>query len=248
MLEIKNLNLYINNKHVLEDINLSIPVAGEIIGIMGPNGAGKSSLLKSLIGEFKATGDKLLLHKPLTSSFKYITYIPQKSNIDLDFPINVSDVVISGAYKNIGWFKSVDKNHKARLNQLLDILELQDLKSRQISQLSGGQLQRVLVARALMNDSDLYLLDEPFVGIDFHSEQLIIELINQLKANNKLVMIVHHDLSKATDYFDRIILLNRNVRFFGPSDIAMQPKNLNDAFLNHQSTFTSENVTVEVIT
>lgn len=248
MLEIKNLNLYINNKHVLEDINLSIPVAGEIIGIMGPNGAGKSSLLKSLIGEFKATGDKLLLHKPLTSSFKYITYIPQKSNIDLDFPINVSDVVISVAYKNIGWFKSVDKNHKARLNQLLDILELQDLKSRQISQLSGGQLQRVLVARALMNDSDLYLLDEPFVGIDFHSEQLIIELINQLKANNKLVMIVHHDLSKATDYFDRIILLNRNVRFLGPSDIAMQPKNLNDAFLNHQSTFTSENVTAEVIT
>lgn len=125
---------------------------------------------------------------------------------------------------------------------------MQDLKSRQISQLSGGQLQRVLVARALMNDSDLYLLDEPFVGIDFHSEQLIIELINQLKANNKLVMIVHHDLSKATDYFDRIILLNRNVRFLGPSDIAMQPKNLNDAFLNHQSTFTSENVTAEVIT
>lgn len=248
MLEIKNLNLYIANKHVLEDINLSIPMAGEIIGIMGPNGAGKSSLLKSLIGEFKASGEKLLLSKPLTSSFKHITYIPQKSNIDLDFPISVADVIISGAYKNIGWFKRVDKNHKDRLNQLLDILELQDLRSRQISQLSGGQLQRVLVARALMNNSDLYLLDEPFVGIDFHSEQLIIKLVNQLKNNDKLIMIVHHDLSKATEYFDRIILLNRNIRFFGPSEIAMQPKNLNDAFLNHQSTLTSENATTEVVT
>lgn len=125
---------------------------------------------------------------------------------------------------------------------MLDVLELQDLKSRQISQLSGGQLQRVLVARALMNDSELYLLDEPFVGIDFHSEQLIIKLINQLKANNKLILIVHHDLSKASEYFDRIILLNRNIRFFGPSHIAMQPDNLNNAFLNHQNTVTSKNI------
>ncbi|MBF7019401.1 metal ABC transporter ATP-binding protein [Staphylococcus sp. 18_1_E_LY] len=248
MLEINNLNLHIDNKHVLEDINLSIPVTGEIIGIMGPNGAGKSSLLKSLIGEFKATGDKLLLHKPLTSSFKHITYIPQKANIDLDFPISVADVVISGAYKNIGWFKMVDKKSKKRLNQLFDMLELQDLRSRQISQLSGGQLQRVLVARALMNDSELYLLDEPFVGIDFHSEQLIIKLINQLKANNKLILIVHHDLSKASEYFDRIILLNRNIRYFGPSHIAMQPDNLNNAFLNHQTKVTSKHMKTEVVT
>ena len=101
-----------------------------------------------------------------------------------------------------------------------------------MSQLSGGQLQRVLIARALMSDSSLYLLDEPFVGIDFHSEQLIIRKIRQLKLQNKLVLIVHHDLSKAEDYFDRVMLLNKNLRYFGESKQATQPEILNDVFLN----------------
>ncbi|MCU5746907.1 metal ABC transporter ATP-binding protein [Staphylococcus sp. SQ8-PEA] len=232
MLEVEDLNLRLGNKHVLQHINFSIPLKGEIIGIMGPNGAGKSSLIKSLIGEFKATGRTQLRHKSTTSQLKQITYIPQKAHIDIDFPINVEEVIISGAYQDIGWFKWITPKVKAKLELLLEDLEISSLRKRQLSQLSGGQMQRVLIARALMSDSALYLLDEPFVGIDFLSEQLIIKKIRQLKLENKLVLIVHHDFSKAGDYFDRIMLLNKRLRYFGPSDKATDPEILNDIFLN----------------
>lgn len=230
LLSISNVNLYLSHKHVLEDINLSLPIAGEVIGIMGPNGAGKSSLLKSLIGDFNASGEMTLYGKPIHKQLEYITYIPQKAHLDLDFPINVEKVILSGCYKTIGWFKRVDHFSKMKFHQLLKELELDHLQYKQLSELSGGQLQRVLVARALMSDSKVYLLDEPFVGIDFSSESLIMDKIKQLKAQGKLVLIVHHDLSKAESYFDRIILLNRTLRFFGPSTEAMQPSNLNRTF------------------
>lgn len=232
MLEIENLDLYLGNKHVLRNINLSIPVHGEIIGIMGPNGAGKSSLIKALIGEFKSQGVQLLNNQSVESQLKNITYIPQKAYLDLDFPIDVENVVLSGAYKEIGWFKRLSAQIKQRLTQLLEEMELTHLRKRQISQLSGGQLQRVLVARALMSTSELYLLDEPFVGIDFTSEQLIMRKIEGLKAEGKLILIVHHDLSKATTYFDRVILLNQTLRYFGPSEEAMTTERLNETFMN----------------
>ncbi|MCD8843777.1 metal ABC transporter ATP-binding protein [Staphylococcus gallinarum] len=232
MLKIQNLNLTLGNKSVLKNIDLDIPISGEIIGIMGPNGAGKSSLLKSIIGEFKSTGVANLEERPVQSALKDITYIPQKAHIDLDFPIKVEDVILSGAYKDIGWFKWVNGDTRLRLNQLLQTLELQELRHRQISALSGGQLQRVLVARALITESKLYLLDEPFVGIDFHSEQIIMTQLRQLKDEGKLLLIVHHDLSKAEEYFDRVILLNKTLRYFGDSSTAMQPDYLNRTFLS----------------
>ncbi|KKB25146.1 metal ABC transporter ATP-binding protein [Staphylococcus carnosus] len=235
MLEIKNLNLYLGNKHILQDINLQLPIQGELIGIMGPNGAGKSSLIKTLIGEFKSEGIKRLNGKPVASQLKKITYIPQKTQLDLDFPISVESVVLSGAFKEIGWFRRPTQRIKKRLDDLLEDMELIPLKKRQISELSGGQLQRVLVARALMTESTLYLLDEPFVGIDFTSEQLIMNKLQRLKAQGKLILIVHHDLSKAAEYFDRIILLNRTLRYFGPSQEAMTTERLNETYMN-QST------------
>ncbi|WP_278925887.1 metal ABC transporter ATP-binding protein [Staphylococcus auricularis] len=233
MLTVEDLNLTLGHKQVLSDINLEIPVEGEIIGIMGPNGAGKSSLLKSIIGEFHATGEMKLNGKDTTSQLKSITYIPQKAQIDLDFPISVEDVIISGAYKDIGWFKFVKSNTKQKLTELLDTLKLTSLRHNQISELSGGQLQRVLIARALMSESDVYFLDEPFVGIDFQSEQLIIQQLQALKAQNKLMLIVHHDLSKASEYFDRIILLNKTVRYFGDSQEAVESDKLNKTFLTN---------------
>lgn len=233
MLTVKDLNLTLGHKQVLSDINLEIPVEGEIIGIMGPNGAGKSSLLKSIIGEFHATGEMKLDGKDTTSQLKSITYIPQKAQIDLDFPISVEDVIISGAYKDIGWFKFVKSNTKQKLTELLDTLKLTSLRHNQISELSGGQLQRVLIARALMSESDVYFLDEPFVGIDFQSEQLIIQQLQALKAQNKLMLIVHHDLSKASEYFDRIILLNKTIRYFGDSQEAVESDKLNKTFLTN---------------
>lgn len=231
MIEISNMNLHLNHKHVLKDITLKIPISGEIIGIMGPNGAGKSSLLKCLIGEFNPTGKMYLYGKFIHKQLQYVTYIPQKTQLDLDFPINVEKVILSGCYQTIGWFKRVDHASKMKFQKLLRDLDLALLQYKQISELSGGQLQRVLVARALMSDSTVYLLDEPFVGIDFNSEQLIMEKLRQLKNQGKLILIVHHDLSKAEQYFDRILLLNRTVRFFGDSHQAMHSQYLNRTFL-----------------
>ncbi|HHM3276699.1 TPA: metal ABC transporter ATP-binding protein [Staphylococcus aureus] len=232
MLETKDLNLFLGNKHVLKNISLSIPVRGEIIGIMGPNGAGKSSLIKSLIGEFNATGTRLLYNKPIQQQLQHITYIPQKAHIDLDFPISVEQVILSGCYKEIGWFRRPNKSARDKLKQLLSDLELESLRHRQISELSGGQLQRVLVARALMSESEVYFLDEPFVGIDFSSEKLIMTKIENLKQQGKLILIIHHDLSKAKQYFDRIILLNQTLRYFGDSEEAMSVTRLNETFMS----------------
>lgn len=144
----------------------------------------------------------------------------------------MEQVILSGCYKEIGWFRRSNKSARDKLKQLLSDLELESLRHRQISELSGGQLQRVLVARALMSESEVYFLDEPFVGIDFSSEKLIMTKIENLKQQGKLILIIHHDLSKAKQYFDRIILLNQTLRYFGDSEEAMSVTRLNETFMS----------------
>ncbi|ARJ51173.1 metal ABC transporter ATP-binding protein [Staphylococcus lutrae] len=233
MLSVENLNLHLGNKHVLKDVTLRLPFNGEMIGIMGPNGSGKSSLIKSIIGELPAKGKVSLNAQPVAQHLTDITYIPQKSVLDLDFPINVQDLVLTGCYQEIGWFRRVPSAIRSKRDALLKELELYDLRKRQLHALSGGQLQRVFIARALMSDSLVYLLDEPFVGIDFKSEHIIFDKLNQLKQQGKLILIVHHDLATAAHYFDRILLLNQSVAFFGPSSEALQPENIESVFLSH---------------
>lgn len=232
MLSIENLNLHLGNKHVLKNVTLRLPLNGEMIGIMGPNGSGKSSLIKSIIGELPAKGKVSIQEQPATQRLTDMTYIPQKSLLDLDFPINVQDLVLTGCYQEIGWFRRVPKAIRSKRDALLKELELYDLRKRQLHALSGGQLQRVLIARALMSDSHIFLLDEPFVGIDFKSEHMIFNKLQQLKEQGKLILIVHHDLSTAASYFDRILLLNQSVAFFGPSAEALKPENIESVFLS----------------
>ncbi|MBI5975135.1 metal ABC transporter ATP-binding protein [Staphylococcus canis] len=232
MLIIDKLNLFLGHKHILKNISLKLPIKGEIIGIMGPNGSGKSSLIKSIVGEHPTNGTLTLNDQPIHHVLTDITYIPQKSTLDLDFPINVEDLVLSGSYQDTGWFKPISKSVKTQRNQLLKELKLYDLRKRQLNTLSGGQLQRVFIARALMSDSQVYLLDEPFVGIDFTSEQIIFQKLQELKNSGKLILIVHHDLSTARDYFSRIILLNQSIMFFGDANEALQPEHIEHVFLN----------------
>ncbi|EGQ1585588.1 metal ABC transporter ATP-binding protein [Staphylococcus pseudintermedius] len=237
MLSIENLNLHLGQKHVLKNISLDLPFNGEMIGIMGPNGSGKSSLIKSIIGELPAKGKVTLNQQPAKQQLTNMTYIPQKSVLDLDFPINVQDLVLTGCYQEIGWFRRVPKAIREKRDTLLKELELYELRKRQLHALSGGQLQRVFIARALMSDSLVYLLDEPFVGIDFKSERIIFEKLQYLKQQGKLILIVHHDLSTAGQYFDRILLLNQSIAFLGDSAEALQPKNIESVFLSryHQA-------------
>ncbi|MDO5375134.1 MAG: metal ABC transporter ATP-binding protein [Staphylococcus rostri] len=235
MLSIKDLNLYLGRKHVLKGITLQLPLHGEMIGIMGPNGSGKSSLIKSLIGELPANGTITLNEQPIKQCLTDITYIPQKSLLDLEFPISVEDLVLSGCYQDAGWFKRIPKKMKQRRDELLHELSLYELRKRSLNALSGGQLQRVYIARALMSESEVYLLDEPFVGIDFKSEAIILKKLEELKANGKLILIVHHDLATADQYFDRILLLNQSVQFFGDSAEALKPEHIESVFLSRHT-------------
>nr|WP_263314803.1 metal ABC transporter ATP-binding protein [Mammaliicoccus sp. Marseille-Q6498] len=236
MLQVKNLNLVLGHQHILHDINLTIDSSGELIGIMGPNGAGKSSFIKSILGEFKSTGEALWYGIPIKNQLSNITYIPQRNQLDLDFPITVKDALVTGYYQTSGWFKPMNKQVLFKRNQLLSDLQLTDLKDKTLNQLSGGQLQRVLLAKALMKDSFFLCLDEPFVGIDFKSEEIMIQLLKQLKSEGKLILIVHHDIHKAEAYFDRIILLNRTLKYFGPSSEALTDDKIKEVFLKDGGT------------
>lgn len=231
MLQVKNMDLFIGQQHILHDVNLTIESSGELIGIMGPNGAGKSSLIKSILGEFNATGEAFWNGKPLKQQLTQLTYIPQRNQLDLDFPITVKDSLITGYYQTSGWFRPIKKEAYIKRDRLLAGLQLTDLKDKTLNQLSGGQLQRVLLAKALMKDGDLLCLDEPFVGIDFRSEEIMIQILRQLKSEGKLILIVHHDIHKAKAYFDRILLLNRSIKFFGSASEALSDENIKEVFL-----------------
>lgn len=231
MLQVKKLNLYLGQQHILHDINLTIESTGELIGIMGPNGAGKSSFIKSILGEFKASGEVYWHDKPINQQLKQLTYIPQRNQLDLDFPITVQDSLLTGYYATSGWFRPLIKEAYQKMDQLMSELQLTELKDKTLNQLSGGQLQRVLLAKSLMKDSDLLCLDEPFVGIDFKSEEIMINMLRRLKSEGKLIIIVHHDIQKAKLYFDRIILLNRTIKFFGTASEALTEHNIKEVFL-----------------
>lgn len=241
MIEINNLNLTLQHKHVLKNISLKLPLNGEIVGIMGPNGSGKSTLVKTLVGELRYQGRIELNGKPLSNQKRRIAYVPQKMTLDLDFPIDVESLVLSGSYGEIGWFKRIPNQKRQQCHLLLQELELFDLRKRPLHTLSGGQLQRVILARTLMRTHDIYILDEPFVGIDFKSEKMIIQKLNALKNEGKLIIIVHHDLSTASNYFDRVLLLNQSIQFFGPTRDVLTPANIEQTFL--ASLHTNENRT-----
>lgn len=231
MLQVKHMDLYFGYQHILHDINLTIASSGSLIGIMGPNGAGKSSFIKSILGECPASGASLWNGKPIKQQLTKITYIPQRNQLDLDFPITVKDSLMTGYYQTSGWFKPMKKEAYIKRDQLLKELQLTDLKDRTLNQLSGGQLQRVLLAKALMKDSELLCLDEPFVGIDFKSEAIMMQSLRQLKSEGKLILIVHHDIQKAKAYFDEILLLNQSIKYFGPASEVLTDENIKEVFL-----------------
>ena len=232
MIEINHLNLTLQHKHVLKNIDLNLPIDGEIIGIMGPNGSGKSTLVKALVSELRFQGDIKLNGKPISHERRRIAYVPQKMTLDLDFPIDVESLVLSGCYGEIGWFKRVPRQQRQHCHRLLKDLELFDLRKRPLHTLSGGQLQRVILARTLMRAHDIYILDEPFVGIDFKSEKMIVQKLNALKRDGKLMIIVHHDLTTAKDYFDRVLLLNQSIQYFGTTEEVLTPSNIEHTFLS----------------
>jgi manganese/zinc/iron transport system ATP- binding protein len=215
-LEIHDLTVSYQKKAVLWGVDLVVP-KGQLIGIVGPNGAGKSTLIKAVMGMIPPTSGWIkIFGKP--KNLKRVGYVPQRESVDWDFPVSVMDVVLMGRYGKLGLFKRPKRADVEIARECLEKVKMLPYANRQISNLSGGQQQRVFLARALAQESDLYFMDEPFAGVDAATESAIITLLHDLKEKGKTLMVVHHDLPTARNYFDMLLLLNMRVVAFGPTD------------------------------
>ena len=214
-LEIHDLTVAYHKKPVLYGVDLAVP-EGKLVGIVGPNGAGKSTLIKAIMGVLPSSaGWVQVFGEPVKDNLSRIGYVPQRESVDWDFPVNVMDVVLMGRYGKLGLWKRPSKADKEKAMECLEKVNLLPLANRQIANLSGGQRQRVFLARALAQESDVYLMDEPFAGVDAATEAAIISLLQEMRDAGKTVLVVHHDLSSARDYFDMLLLLNMRVVAFG---------------------------------
>lgn len=207
-LQIHDLTVAYKFKPVLWDIDLDVP-AGVMMAIVGPNGAGKSTLIKSVLGIIKPlAGTVKIFGEPYLSVRSRVGYVPQKSSVDWDFPTTVLDIVLMGTYGKLGWIRRPGMQEKKLALNAIEKVGLASFAKRQINQLSGGQQQRVFLARALVQQADVYFMDEPFQGVDATTEKAIINILKELKAANKTVITVHHDLQTVTDYFDHMVFVN----------------------------------------
>lgn len=229
MLEVVNLGVYYNDNLVLNNISFQIP-KGKIVGIIGPNGAGKSTLLKSILNLIGHTGSVKLDKVDSKKKLRDVAYVEQKANIDFKFPIRVKECVSLGLYANMKVFQKLKASDWQKVDEALEKVNLLEYANRQIGELSGGQFQRVLLARCLVQNAEYIFLDEPFVGIDSVSEKIIMQLLCKLKEEGKTILIVHHDLSKVEDYFDDILILNRKLVAYGKVATTFNNKNLKQAY------------------
>jgi manganese/zinc/iron transport system ATP- binding protein len=217
-LEIHDLTVAYHKKPVLWGVDLAVP-RGRLVGIIGPNGAGKSTLIKAAMGIMPlSSGWVKVFGQPVKKSLTRIGYVPQRESVDWDFPVSVKDVVVMGRYGHLGLLKRPSKQDHDIAHECLDKVKMLPYANRQISNLSGGQQQRVFLARALAQESYIYFMDEPFAGVDAATESAIVTLLHELRNQGKTLLVVHHDLPTARDYFDTLLLLNMRVVAFGPTE------------------------------
>lgn len=211
---------------VLEGVDLEVP-AGVVLGVVGPNGAGKSTLLKAMLGLVPALSGRVeFFGRPLPAVRARVGFMPQATTVDWDFPTTVRDVVTMGTYGSLGWLRRPGRAERARTAAALEQCGITDLANRQIGELSGGQRQRVFLARTLVAEPDLYLMDEPFAGVDARSQRAIVEVLHSLRRAGRTVVIVHHDLATVREYCDHVALLNRTVVAGGPVEEAFTTENV----------------------
>ena len=225
-IEVTDLTIAYNEKPVLWDVDMEVP-SGILMAIVGPNGAGKTTMIKSILGLIKpAAGQVLIYGKPYAEQRHLVGYVPQRGSVDWDFPTSVLDVVMMGRYGALGWIKRPGSAERAAAMDSLEKVGMQAYAQRQISQLSGGQQQRVFLARALVQDAQLYFMDEPFQGVDATTERAIVTLLQELRSAGKTVVVVHHDLQTVPEYFDWVTMLNVRRITCGPVNEAFTEQNL----------------------
>jgi manganese/zinc/iron transport system ATP- binding protein len=229
-LEIHDLTVAYHQRPVIYGVDVEIPT-GRLVGIMGPNGAGKSTLIKAIMGLLRpVNGWVKLFGEPAEKNLTRVGYVPQRESVDWDFPVSVMDVVLMGRYGRLGIGRRPRTQDRDIARACLEKVHMLPFADRQISNLSGGQQQRVFLARALAQESDLYLMDEPFAGVDATTEATIVTLLQDLKAQGKTILVVHHDLTSAKQYFDMLLLINMRLVAFGETEQVFTPELLQKTY------------------
>lgn len=229
-IQIHDMTIAYHKKPVLWDVDLDVP-EGVLVGIIGPNGAGKSTMIKAVMDLVpKASGWVKIYDRPYDQMRSAIGYVPQRESVDWDFPINALDVVLMGRYGHVGWMRRPGAEDKRIARDALEKVGMGEFAERQISQLSGGQQQRVFLARALAQDARIYMMDEPFAGVDAATEKAIIDILISLRREGKTILVVHHDLQTVTEYFDWVIMLNMRVVAAGPTRDVFTNENLQKTY------------------
>ena len=218
-IEIKNLTVAYGENIALENFNLDVEV-GSLVALVGPNGAGKSTLIKTILKFLKQITGKIKING------KNLAYVPQRNSVDWDFPTTLFDVVEMGCYGRVGLFKRVNKKEKQKVFKAIEQVGMLDFKDRQISELSGGQQQRAFIARALVQEADIYLMDEPFQGVDSTTEKSIVDILKKLKSDGKTLLVVHHDLQTVPTYFESVTFINKTVIASGKVKEAFTQENI----------------------
>ena len=229
-IEVHDLTVAYRDKPVLWDVDLTVP-AGVLMAVVGPNGAGKTTLIKAMLGLVRPIAGAVLVDgRPYSPRSLAVAYVPQRGTVDWDFPTTVLDVVTMGTYGRLGWFRRPGARERADAARALERVGMGAFAGRQIGQLSGGQQQRVFLARALAQDAPVYLMDEPFQGVDAVTERAIVDVLRDLRSRGRTVVVVHHDLATVREYFDRVTLLNVRAIASGPVAEVFTPENLRAAY------------------
>ena len=222
-IEIRNLTVAYGENIALENLNLDIE-AGSLMALVGPNGAGKSTLIKTILKFLKQITGEIKING------KSLAYVPQRNSVDWDFPTTLFDVVEMGCYGRVGLFKRVNKEEKVKVLKAIEQVGMLEFKDRQISELSGGQQQRTFIARALVQEADIYLMDEPFQGVDSTTEKSIVDILKKLKSDGKTLLVVHHDLQTVPTYFESVTFINKTVIVTGKVKEVFTQENIDKTY------------------
>ncbi|ACB50835.1 Mn2+/Zn2+ family ABC transporter, ATP-binding protein [Crocosphaera subtropica ATCC 51142] len=230
MLEVQHLAVNYRGVVAVENISFCLQ-PGEIVGIIGPNGAGKSSLIKGILGLVPVDrGNVKFRSRSLSKQLAQVAYIPQRSQIDWDYPITVQNVVMMARIRHTGLFKSISRHSKLIVQKALMRVGMWELKDRPIGELSGGQQQRVFLAQALAQEAELFLFDEPFIGVDKKTEAMLFEVFDELKSSGKLLLVVGHELRETAREYDRFLLINKTLIANGSPREVITAENIQEAY------------------
>lgn len=238
VIEVEHLTVSYHSRPALLDVSITIE-RDQLVGVIGPNGAGKSTFIKAILGFIHPDIGTVRINGQDAQKAKgQVAYVPQRGAVDWDFPITVEEVALMGRYQKIPWYRNPRKADREAAREALEMVRMADYADRQIGQLSGGQQQRVFMARALAQGNDILLLDEPFAGVDAATERAILEVLERAKAAGKTLVVVHHDLATAAEYFDKLILIKQRLFAYGPPSAVLQEDLLSEVYEGRLRVFT----------